>query len=175
MRGVSRTNYTASERRIIMSNSKLVNFARRFFHTRNAFEAAVAAGVPPEKAALGADSMLEQPAARKELERLEKSSPQTLSYVRTGLTRLAFGQVNDAVRLAFDKEVTAEQIMKMDLFNISGIKLQKDGAVEIKFADRQTALEKLVELDPELKVVSDADKLISMIYGGSGSDSNDDG
>ncbi|MBR1562446.1 MAG: hypothetical protein IJ645_04490, partial [Ruminococcus sp.] len=118
---------------------------------------------------------LEQPAARKELERLEKSSPQTLSYVRTGLTRLAFGQVNDAVRLAFDKEVTAEQIMKMDLFNISGITLQKDGAVEIKFADRQTALEKLVELDPELKEVSDADKLISMIYGGSGSDSNDDG
>lgn len=63
--------------------------------------------------------------------------------IAAGYRRLAFGCVADAVSLLFDEEITKEKIEGMDLFNISEIKRQKGGALEIKFFDRLKALEKL--------------------------------
>lgn len=61
-----------------------------------------------------------------------------------GLRHLAFGEIQDAVRLLYAPE---EQILpalgEMDLFNISEIKRPKGGGMEIKFFDRLKALEKL--------------------------------
>ena len=51
-----------------------------------------------------------------------------------GLKRLAFGDITDAVTLLFADD------------DISEIKKARAGAMEIKFFDRQKALEKLFEL-----------------------------
>lgn len=60
-----------------------------------------------------------------------------------GYQRLAFGSVADAVSLLFMENPTPEQLHEMDLFLVSEIKKPKDGMLEIKFADRLKALEKL--------------------------------
>ena len=65
-----------------------------------------------------------------------------------GLRHLAFGEIQDAVRLLYAPE---EQILpalgEMDLFNISEIKRPKGGGMEIKFFDRLKALEKLQAME----------------------------
>lgn len=65
--------------------------------------------------------------------------------VDCGLSRLAFGSVNDAVSLIFADDEKID-ISTLDLFNISEIKRQKGGAVEVKFFDRLKALETLYEI-----------------------------
>lgn len=61
-----------------------------------------------------------------------------------GYRRLSFGSPADAVKLLKDWEnLTREDIEKLDLFNVSEIKLPKSGGIEIKFFDRLKALEKL--------------------------------
>ncbi len=66
--------------------------------------------------------------------------------VTEGLRKLAFGDVNDAVRLAFcDEMPSAETLAGMNLFNVSEIKRDKGGGVEVRFFDRLKALEKLYE------------------------------
>ena len=66
--------------------------------------------------------------------------------VLEGLEQLAFGKVNDAVRLAFCEEVPSVQVLgKMNLFNVSSIKRVKGGGVEVQFFDRQKALERLYD------------------------------
>ena len=92
---------------------------------------------------------------------------QTLCYVKTGLSRLAFGSVNEAAALVFSEEITRDDVLRADLFNVSEIKRVKGGGVEMKFFDRQKALEKLVELDPELKEVSAAQEFLNAVYSGS--------
>lgn len=144
------------------------NFAQMFVHTRNAGETARRLGAPADEAVCQGEKMLSSRCVQREIRRLDSQDPQTLCYVKTGLSRLAFGAVNDAALLIFDENITPEKIMKADLFNVSEIKKDKGGGVEIKFWDRQKALEKLVELDPELREVSAADKFIQAIYQGSG-------
>lgn len=66
--------------------------------------------------------------------------------VLTGLHKLAFGKVNDAVRLVFTEELpTQEELDGMNLFNVSEIKRDKGGGVEVRFFDRQKALERLYD------------------------------
>ncbi len=66
--------------------------------------------------------------------------------VLNGLKKLAFGKVNDAVRLAFAEEIPPPEILaRMQLFNVSSIKRVKGGGVEVQFFDRQKALEKLYD------------------------------
>lgn len=48
--------------------------------------------------------------------------------------------------LLFEPEISREELNKMDLFNVSEIKRQKGGTIEIKFFDRLKALEKLSEI-----------------------------
>lgn len=66
--------------------------------------------------------------------------------VLEGLGQLAFGKVNDAVRLVFaDEPPSASVLSRMNLFNVSSIKRVKGGGVEVQFFDRQKALEKLYD------------------------------
>lgn len=143
------------------------NFAQIFVRTRNAGETARRLGAEPEESVRLGEQMLSDRRVKAEISKLDREDGQTLCYVKTGLSRLAFGSVNDAVSLIFDDCVTQEKIMKADLFNVSEIKRVKGGGVEMKFWDRQKALEKLVELAPELKEVSDADRFLQAVYGGS--------
>jgi hypothetical protein len=60
--------------------------------------------------------------------------------------KLACGKVNDAVRLIFQSDLSAEEMGKLDLTCISGIRKTKD-TVEINFYDRLKALECLRALE----------------------------
>ncbi len=84
---------------------------------------------------------------RNEILRLEKEKKATAAAVEKGLKHLAFGSVADALRLMLCEEtITAEEIEKLDLFNVSDIKRPKGGGLEIKFFDRLKALERLEKL-----------------------------
>lgn len=61
--------------------------------------------------------------------------------VKGGYEKLAFGSVNDAVRLLFGEEPGPEELGRMDFGNIAEIRRLKDGGLEIKFYDRLKALE----------------------------------
>lgn len=66
--------------------------------------------------------------------------------VTEGLRRLAFGEIQDAVKLLFESEENILSILpRLNLFNVSEIKRQKGGGMEIKFFDRIKALERLSE------------------------------
>lgn len=82
-----------------------------------------------------------------ELSRLEKEKKSRSSCVESGLYRLAFGSVADALRLMLCEEtISSQEIEKLDLFNVSDIKRPKGGGLEIKFFDRLKALERLEKL-----------------------------
>ena len=67
-----------------------------------------------------------------------------MSCAKQGFRRLAFGSVADAIRL-IDGE--RDNLDSMDLFMVSDIKLVKGGGMEVKFYDRQKALESLASLE----------------------------
>ena len=140
-------------------------FAKVFVRTRNGSETAVRLGAQPEKAKLIEAELLADPNVKKAIRKLDKEDVQTLCYVKTGLSRLAFGSINEAAALVFADEVSRDEILKADLFNVSELKRIKGGGVEMKFFDRQKALEKLVELDPDLREVSAAQEFLNAVYG----------
>ena len=66
--------------------------------------------------------------------------------LKQGYEKLAFGSVNDAVRLLFGKEPEPQELERMDFDNIAEIRRLKDGGLEIKFYDRIRALDCLRDL-----------------------------
>ena len=140
-------------------------FAKMFVRTRNGSETAVRLGASPEDAKSIEADLMASAAVKREIRRLDKEDAQTLCYVKTGLSRLAFGSINEAAALVFDEQPERSDILRADLFNVSEIKRVKGGGVEMKFFDRQKALEKLVELDPDLKEVSAAQEFLNAVYG----------
>lgn len=65
-----------------------------------------------------------------------------------GLRRLAFGEIQDAVKLLYmDETEILAQLPALNLYNISEMKRPKGGGMEIKFFDRLKALERLELLD----------------------------
>ena len=62
------------------------------------------------------------------------------------LAELAFGKVNDCVRLVLEEE---PEVGKLDLGQLCEIKRNEKGPVEIKLVDRLQALEQLAELAGE--------------------------
>lgn len=67
--------------------------------------------------------------------------------VRSGLERIAFGGVNDAVSLLFQTEPDPEELRRLDLYSVAEIRRMKDGGIEIKFYDRMKALECLRQME----------------------------
>ena len=145
-------------------------FARMFVRLRNASETAVRLGIPASKAKQEGARMLSMPSVKRAVKRLDKADEQTLAYVKSGLSRLAFGQVNDAAALVFAEQPDAQQIANADLFNVSELKRVKGGGVEVKFFDRQKALEKLYELDGELRGQAKAEDFMKAICQGAQGD-----
>ena len=91
-----------------------------------------------------ADSLMARQDIQNKISEYNSSLNCHTGEVEAGLKRLAFGSVDDAVKLLYCDEQIPEGL---DLFNVSEIKRGKNG-VEIKFFDRQKALEKLSELAP---------------------------
>lgn len=66
--------------------------------------------------------------------------------VRQGLEKLAFGSINDAVKLLFLDNPDPASLQSLDLFSVSELRRPKGGGMEIKFVDRMLALQRLNDL-----------------------------
>lgn len=143
MEGEDDTEQTENKKTTI----KETLFCYYFHHYRNGREAAVKAGYSPRLSESIAARLLQ----REEIRRLcrqfdrEYHKQQLYNDVISGLKRLAFGSVRDGVKLMFDGEISDWE--NLDLFSVREIKRQKNGTMEIRFADRFQALEKLLELE----------------------------
>ena len=127
-------------------SAKQLSFCRHFVRTRNGREAAAAAGFAlfPERAA---QRLLADKRVRTQIEALEKDVAASRAELVAGYRRLAFGSVSDAVRLLlYEAGDEPLDLDRLDLFLVSDIKRPKGGGMEIKFFDRQKALERLEEL-----------------------------
>ena len=123
------------------------NFCCQYVVLGNPEEAAVKAGYPQSTALKNAADCLNDTDCREMIAAVTRAFSDA-STVRAGLKRLAFGSCRDAVTLAFAEELPpAEIIGKLVLYNVSEIKRDKGGGVEIKLFDRLKALEKLYELE----------------------------
>jgi len=78
-------------------------------------------------------------------DRIPKSRP--ARNVKSGLEKIAFGKVNDAVSLLFTDESDIEALKGMDFYNVAEIKRQNGGGIEIKFYDRMEAMKCLRQLE----------------------------
>lgn len=140
----------------------------------NPEEAAVKAGFPKTTAALSAAECLKNQDCRKTISELKTIFADHAS-VRAGLKRLAFGSCKDAVSLVFTEELPPQSVIdKLDLFNVSEIKRDKNGGVEIKLFDRIKALEKLNELEMSLDSQNTAAGLLAALTASAKGDENDD-
>lgn len=110
----------------------------------NVSEAAYKAGytVFPQKKA---EKLMRKKQISDEIEKIKERNAKTNEAV-TGLRRIAFGSVADAVDLAvnFGESIDTHAL---DLFSVSEIKYTSGKGVEIKFYDRLKALEKLAEME----------------------------
>lgn len=128
-----------------MKNSltkKEKEFCRYYVTLQNSREAASNAGYGMLSRLAGEKLMMKKE-VKDEIARLIKLNDD-LSCAKQGFRRLAFGSVADAIRL-IDGE--RDNLDSMDLFMVSDIKLVKGGGMEVKFYDRQKALESLASLE----------------------------
>ena len=98
----------------------------------------------PERTAL---RLLRRKEVKDCIDRLDRDSTDRQAEVLAGYRRLAFGCVNDAVRLLQSGDNMEELAPdELDLFLVSELKRPKGGGLEIKFFDRLKALERLEAL-----------------------------
>lgn len=131
----------------------------------NVQEAALHAGYPQEEALERGVLLLQRADCRELIQSVLKSlslrSP--IPQVLAGLERLAFGSCNDAAKLIFSADnLSPEELAKLDLFNVTEIKRDKNGGVEIKLCDRQKAMEQMLTYATQ----SQADALLTALTGG---------
>ncbi len=89
-----------------------------------------------------ADRLLARADIREEISRVSERGVKR--DAAAGYSRIAYGEVADAVRLCF-ADTLPEDIDSLDLYLVSEIKRTKTGT-EIKFFDRVKALDRLCEL-----------------------------
>lgn len=124
-------------------------------------ETARLSGVPPDDCA----QILRSKPARRMLRRLQQEQGcDAKQLVITGLLRLAFGSANDAAALGQAEGLSAEALANLDLFNVAELKQSKSG-VEIKFFDRQRALERLYEYAGTMEEHQQAKLLLEALTG----------
>ena len=118
---------------------KQKQFASLYAVTRNLREAATLMGLKnPMAQGL---KLISNKQVKEEINRLTAEKIPT-GEVATGLRRIAFGSVADAVKLILTQGEGLD-IDSLDLYSVSEIKIVKGGGMEIKFFDRIKALEKL--------------------------------
>lgn len=140
-------------------------FCRWYAALGNPKEAAIKAGCPPDTAEDDALRMLRSDSCRRTLAQLAAQPPLPLrTLVTAGLSRLAFGAANDAARLVFDDALSDEKLAELDLFHVTAVKRDKNG-VEIRLADRQNAMERLLTLASETDTAAAAAALLSALGG----------
>ncbi|MDD6346063.1 MAG: terminase small subunit [Oscillospiraceae bacterium] len=139
-------------------------FCCYFVKLGNIRESAVKAGFPPETAMLDGIECMRSPSCQKLISKLYSDLYCNTKGIMSGLERLAFGNSNDAVFLAFSDDLPSPDVISgLDLFNVSEIKKVKGGGVEIKLFDRQKALEKMFEFANSCDSSGIADSFINAL------------
>lgn len=111
--------------------------------------------------------LLENPSVQKKISEISQKT-QTAGMVKAGLERLAFGEINDAIKLILNEEdISKKEAERLNLFNVSEIKKVKGGGIEIKLFDRQKALEKLWEIENSADMTTSAESFMTAITKGS--------
>lgn len=146
-----------------MKKINLKDFALHFCKSRNAEESAIAVGVSPAAAKIEGLKLLSRKSVLNRVRTEQKVAQPAENAVIAGLERLAFGRTNDAAALVFSEEVTPHQLVRADLYNVSEIKKIKGGGVEIKFFDRQKALERLWEYNEKVRSRQNANLLAQVL------------
>lgn len=119
-------------------------FCRGFAMTGDGVSAARMAGyTDPQDSYI---TLLAREDIAEEIRRTAKASRELMRSVAvSGLWRLAFGDISDAVSLCFERQEAYRRIGELDLYNVAEIK-SHDKGIEIKFFDRIKALDKLCEI-----------------------------
>lgn len=146
--------------------SRRAAFCRWYLALGNVREAAVRAGCSPDSAAADGMQMLSSAWCRRYLTQLAAQPPLPLQQLVTaGLVRLAFGDANDAAKLVFAEKISPEELRGLDLFHVTGIKCDKNG-IEIRLADRLSAMTKLLECAGAADSAAAAAALMQALRGG---------
>lgn len=139
-------------------------FLRRYAGTGSLTEALAKSG------GLGADGpeeLLERPEAKRYLAKCRQSQQKLkIQNARCALARMAFGSVNDAVKLLGREEpLSQEELSGLDLFSVSEIRQVKGGGMEIKFSNRLDAIKLLWELEQQESAGQEMSRFISAVEG----------
>ena len=150
-----------------MNEAQAQRFCCWFVKLGNVGEAAVQAGFPRETALEEGMKILRRKKYQQLVAQLRTLfAAHVRDQVMNGLERLAFGEAGDGVRLALCEECpTEEELRRMNLFNVSEIKKVKGGGVEVRFFDRQRAMERLMEYAGNADQRTAARSLLSAIVG----------
>ena len=101
--------------------------------------------------------------AEKSLQKRIRAGQVSRQDVTRRLAELAFGRVNDCVRLALED---SPDLGKLDLSLLSEVKRNEKGTVEIRLIDRLRALEQLAVLAQEEN--TDLESFLQALQGGEG-------
>lgn len=154
-----RTAKTTSEK---YKGAKLKNsFADYCLLLGNPEEAAIRAGIDPGDAFSEAARLIGTPAVKKRMAERESICG---AGALSGLRRLAFGRINDALML-LREDAPGPEAKNLDLFSVAEIKRPKGGGIEIKFFDRLEALTRLAELEAGAGGESSADSFFAALRG----------
>ena len=104
---------------------------------------------------------MEKHGAEQTLQQRIKSGKIRREDVARRLAELAFGKVNDCVRLVLEND---PEVGKLDLGQLCEIKRNEKGTVEIKLIDRLRALEQLAQSAGEER--NDVDAFLQALQGG---------
>lgn len=105
------------------------------------------AGFPPDTAEKEGLRLLNLRSTQKLIRRYTQNGISGEDGVKIGLSRLAFGDINDIMEVVLSEEpIGLNRLFKMNFFNISEVKKVKGGGLEVKLFDRQKAMEKLLEI-----------------------------
>lgn len=151
----------------MIRNEQAAVFCGCYARLGNIREAALQAGFSEEEA-LDSGMRILQKRKYQQLIRSIRAALQedVQAQVMCGLRRLALGSCNDAVRLVMQsEELSEEEIMRLDLTNVSELKRVKGGGVEVKLFDRQKALEKMMEYAGNADQRAAARSLLSALAG----------
>lgn len=113
------------------------------------------------------EELLELPEAKRYLKKCRISQQQLkVQNARCALARMAFGSVNDAVRLlGMEEPLSPEELSGLDLFSVSEIRQVKGGGMEIKFSNRLDAIKLLWELEQQESAGQEMSRFISAVEG----------
>ncbi len=147
------------------NESRRFAFCNWYIALGNVREAAVRAGCPPDSAEAEGLKMLRSPVSRRYLAALSAAPPVPIrSLVIAGLSRLAFGSVNDAAKLACMDQLSDDALSQLDLFHVTSIKHDKNG-FEIKLADRVAAMDRLLACAADAESADAAADLLAALRG----------